>query len=189
MNAVQTTTATRSTFAKAALGTIGALTIAASAFFAQLPAVAQADASQSIIVPSAAQSSDFEAQIIDLVNQDRAAYGLGPVEFDPSLLATARDRAAAQIPQPSLNHYDTDGKLAFVKLLARDGVSYYSLAGENLARLPGLDDGTAARAEDALMHSPTHRANILQPTYNHIAVGATMDSNGRVILAQIFGSY
>ena len=123
--------------------------------------------------------------MVDLVNQDRLAYGLAPVAFDPALLPAARQRATDQVPQPVLNHYDPVGQLVFVKLLARDGVSYL-LAGENLARLAGLDDDTAPRAERALLRSPTHRANILEPTYNRIAVGATMDDQGNVIFAQLF---
>src|SRR6266542_696203 len=131
MTAAQTAwTATHFSFAKAAIGTLGALSIAASAFFAQHPVGARADTSQSLVAPAPAMSTGFDAQVINLVNDDRAAYGLGPVEFDPSLLATARERAAAQIGQPTLNHYDYDGNLAFVSLLARDGVTDYSMAGE-----------------------------------------------------------
>jgi uncharacterized protein YkwD len=36
------------------------------------------------------------------------------------------------------------------------------------------------------MNSPTHRANILEPTFDRLAVGATTDSSGRIIFAQIF---
>jgi len=174
-------------FAQTALGALSALAIAAGAFMAQQPAVVRADASQSLIAPVPMTESSFEQNILDLVNQDRTANGLGAVSFDTSLLATARERASDQIPQPTLNHYDPSGQLAFVKLLSRDGVGY-RLAGENLARLGGLDDSTALSAEDALMHSPTHRANILEPSFNRIAVGATMDSQGRVIFAQIFSA-
>ena len=60
------------------------------------------------------------------------------------------------------------------------------LAGENLARLYGPDDATVSRAEDALMRSPTHRANILEPSFNRMAIGASLDGNGRIIFAQIF---
>lgn len=130
-------------------------------------------------------ASPLESALFDLVNSDRVASGLPRLEFDPSLLPVARERAAAQKPLPSLNHYDPDGKLAFVKLLAAGGVDY-QLAGENLARLTGPDSSTAVRAEDALMHSPTHRANILEGTFNRMAIGASLDDNGRVIYAQIF---
>ena len=190
-NALQTVAATLSArrlgLRRAAVAALSALVLSASTMLAQQPLVASADVSSLLAAPAPMTESAFEQQMVDLVNQDRAVNGLAPVNFDSSLLDTARQRAADQIPQPSLNHWDADGQLAFVKDLAAEGVTY-SLAGENLARLSGLDDGTALRAEDALMHSPTHRANILEPTFSHIAVGATMDDSGRVILAQIFSA-
>jgi uncharacterized protein YkwD len=148
---------------------------------------AMADApTASATAPDAAHTATpLEVALFQAVNDDRVQSGLPPLEFDPSLLPVARARADAQRPQPSLNHYDPDGRLAFVKLLAVDNVDYV-LAGENLARLPGPDDATVFRAEDALMHSPTHRANILEPTFNRLAIGASFDANGRVIFAQIF---
>lgn len=147
--------------------------------------VAGATASAPAASNAAYVASPLEAALFAAVNGDRAQYGLPPVEFDASLLPVARARADAQKPQPSLNHYDPDGRLAFVKLLAADNVDYV-LAGENLARLNGPDDATVVRAEDALMHSPTHRANILEPSFNRMAIGASFDGNGRVIFAQIF---
>jgi uncharacterized protein YkwD len=42
------------------------------------------------------------------------------------------------------------------------------------------------RVEQALMRSPSHRQNILEPTFNRIAIGAATDSSGRVVFAQIF---
>ena len=136
--------------------------------------------------PDAAYAATpLEAALFQAVNRDRALNGLPRLDFDPSLLPVARARADAQKPQPVLNHYEPDGRLAFVKLLAAENVDYV-LAGENLARLTGPDDATVVRAEDALMRSPTHRANILEPTYNRVAIGASFDGDGRVIFAQIF---
>jgi uncharacterized protein YkwD len=132
-----------------------------------------------------ATETPLELALLNLLNADRAANGLPALAFDASLLPVARARAEAQKPLPSLSHWDPDGQLAFVKLLSADGVDY-QLAGENLARLTGPDNATATRAEDALMHSPTHRANILEPTFNRVAIGATTDGTGRVIFAQIF---
>jgi uncharacterized protein YkwD len=127
----------------------------------------------------------MEDQMIALVNADRAANGLSVLPFDESLLRTAEARASEQLAQGALSHYDADGTLAFTRLLAADGVTYL-LAGENLAQAYGADLTTAARIETALMNSPTHRANILEPTFDAIAVGTTTNSQGQVIVAQIF---
>src|SRR5688572_8441971 len=62
-----------------------------------------------------------EQALLDATNKDRAANGLPPVVMDPELLNVARQRASAQIGQPSLNRYDANGKLAFTGLLAVSG--------------------------------------------------------------------
>jgi uncharacterized protein YkwD len=84
-----------------------------------------------------------------------------------------------------LSHYDATGQVVVPTLLAAARLDYV-FAGENLARLPGPDETTAMQAEEALMDSPAHRANILEPLFNQVAVGAATDSSGRVILAQLF---
>jgi uncharacterized protein YkwD len=129
--------------------------------------------------------SPQEQALLDLTNSDRAASGLPPVVFDSMSLQVARVRAAAQIPDGPLSHYNSLGEIAFVGLLADAGVPY-SLAGENLARTSSQDASIVARLNDALMNSPTHRANILEPTFNHLAVGAATGPDGRLAFAEIF---
>jgi uncharacterized protein YkwD len=127
-----------------------------------------------------------EQALLDLTNADRAQNGLQPVAFDAASLQVARVRAAAQIPSEALSHYNSLGELAFIGLLGDAGVAY-SLAGENLA-LTSRDTSMAIRVNDSLMNSPTHRANILEPTFNWLAVGAASGSDGRLAFAEIFRS-
>jgi uncharacterized protein YkwD len=126
----------------------------------------------------------LEAALVAGVNADRTANGLAPLSFDPKLLPIARQRAADQVPLPHLSHYDAAGQVVVSPLLAAARIDYL-LAGENLARMPGPTATSAARAEAALMHSPDHRANILEPLFDRVAVGAATDRGGRVILAQV----
>ena len=72
-----------------------------------------------------------------------------------------------------------------VSLLAEAGVSY-QLAGENLARDAGLYGGIAETVEGALLQSPTHRRNILEPAFSRLAIGAAVDPSGRVAVAEVF---
>ena len=58
-----------------------------------------------------------------------------------------------------------------------------SMVGENVAY--GYTSGRAAVA--AWMASPGHRANILNPRYRLLAVGAAQASNGQWYSAQVFG--
>jgi uncharacterized protein YkwD len=126
-----------------------------------------------------------EQALLDLTNADRAANGLGPLEFDQDTLVIARERAATQINQPSLSHYNAAGDLAFVDLMA-DANLQYRLAGENLARAYDNDPAVTQRIEDALMHSPLHRKNILEQTFNRVAIGVATDGKGQITFAEVY---
>lgn len=136
---------------------------------------------------SAPLVDELELALFELTNRDRVNSGLAILQFDYELLEMARARAGAQVRETVLSHYDASGRLVFVDTIDALGVRYQSI-GENLARVdpPG---GTAAfRAEGALMASPSHRTNILEPTFQNLAVGVSTDGEGRVIFAQIFRS-
>ena len=62
----------------------------------------------------------------------------------------------------------------------------YELAGENLARAYDNDPAVTQRIEKALMHSPLHRKNILEKTFNRVAIGAATDGNGQITFAEVY---
>ena len=158
-------------------------TIARTARDALTTAAGGADAPA--IDPSQVRANAQEDTLLALVNAARAENGLGPVGFDPYTLEIARVRAADQLPAGvQLSHVDALGQLIFMNMLAEARVPY-SLAGENLAR--GTDGADVVnRLHVALMNSPTHRANILDPGFSELAVGAATDGSGRIAFAQIF---
>jgi uncharacterized protein YkwD len=133
--------------------------------------------------------TDLETALLARVNADRAAMGIAPLASDPELLDLARARAAAQVGLPSLSHYDVAGKLA-VQVLLNGGGFRYTLAGENLARLKPEDsdavDQATNEAESALLNSPLHRKNILEPRFTKLAIGAVRGPDGKLVYAQIF---
>jgi uncharacterized protein YkwD len=133
----------------------------------------------------AAAPEAIEIELFNLANRDRLAHGLPPLQLDHQLLEIARVRAAAQANQPSLSHTDPSGQLAFVRLIADVDVGY-RLVGENLARVGSPTQTAAERAEDALMNSPAHRANILEPAFDSLVVGTAVDPRGQIVFAQIF---
>jgi uncharacterized protein YkwD len=137
------------------------------------------DPSYSLLVSS-------EQALIDLTNTDRAANGLGALQFDPDTLAIARARAESQLGAQALNHYDANGQLAFAQLLGQANVGY-GLAGENLARVASGGGDLTQRVETALMQSPTHRKNILEPTFRRLAIGAATDpATGQITFAEVY---
>ena len=135
--------------------------------------------------PDSARAESTEIQLFNIANQDRGAHGLPPLQYDHQLLEVARLRAAAQAGLPSLSHLDTSGQLAFVRLIADSDVRY-RMVGENLARVANPPDTAAQRAAQALMSSPAHRANILQPAFDSLIVGTAVDPSGQIVFAQIF---
>jgi uncharacterized protein YkwD len=84
-----------------------------------------------------------------------------------------------------LTHYDAQGDLAFVNLLANARLEY-RLAGEKLARSTVTDPAVTRRIEEALMQSPKHRDNILDPTFNRVAIGAATDASGQITFAEVY---
>jgi uncharacterized protein YkwD len=153
--------------------------------FAWQPAVASGLALQLPGDPAVAQLLVVEQALLDLTNADRAAAGLPPLQFDPETEHIARQRATSQLGTAALTHYDTHGDLAFVNLLASARLDY-RLAGENLARSTVDDPAAVRRIEDALMHSPKHRDNILDPTFNRVAIGAATDASGQITFAEVY---
>lgn len=185
-------------FARLVLGALAAasLAVAALATLAGLAPPTGAEVAGVYTPPAAAVPaplapveqtaiSPLESALLSLANADRASNGLPPLALDRALLEIARVRASAQLTQADLDHYDESGQLAFVGLLTLNGLDY-ALAGENLARSPDVGAATPSRVEQALMASPTHRKNILEPAFNRAAVGVATDDRGRVAFAQIF---
>lgn len=105
-----------------------------------------------------------EAQLVDLINQARAERGLSPLEVDSRLTHAARQHTELMVQQSSLAH-QFPGEPLPQDRMAAEGVAS-DRQGENVdlnQSIPG--------AHDALMHSPPHRANILNPEYNAVGIG------------------
>ena len=103
------------------------------------------------------------------------------MQLDADVVGLARERAAAQRPDAGLTHRDDEGGLAVAVLLARAGTPYVR-AGENLAR--AQSGASPIAVEQALMLSPTHRANILEPAFDRLAVGAALPDTDRALLSR-----
>ena len=141
--------------------------------------IAHADTSYAPLEAVLAQ----ETAAIDLMNADRIANGLSPLEFDPSLATVARWRSEDMAARGYFSH-DIGGYQVF-QVLRDQGVTY-RVAGENLAYNYYSSEETAARAERALMESPSHRDNILRSDYTHIGIGVAQAPDGRFLFTQLF---
>jgi uncharacterized protein YkwD len=125
-----------------------------------------------------------EYQFIAEVNADRAANGLGPLVVNGVLSGIARHRGQ-QISTGAFSHYDAGGNLIFAGLLNAAGFPY-AFAGENLAENNFAWGQSLDMANQELMNSPEHRANILNPRYNEIGVAIVSGANGKFFYTQEF---
>jgi len=112
-----------------------------------------------------------EARMLVLVNQARAQVGLSPLHSDTLLQQAAREHSADMYKRHYFSHKTPDGKTPYDRL--HDLHLNYVTAGENLAFAADVDT-----AFSSLMQSPDHRANILNPDFRCIGIGAYRGLNG-----------
>jgi len=121
---------------------------------------------------SVVNRDDLATQVLNLVNEERAARGLGGLRMDGELTRAACMRAG-EIAQ-SFSHTRPDGS-------SWSTVSA-SAYGENIA----MGQQTAEKVIAAWMTSASHRENILRASYGSIGICA-YKSNGVMYWVQLFG--
>ncbi len=109
--------------------------------------------------------------MLALVNQERAKAGCGPVAASEPLDALAGAFSDDMARRGFFAHTDPDGKSPWDRA-AKRGVK--NLGGENIAR--GQADAKAVM--DTWMHSPGHKANILNCDYKKLGVGVHFGPGG-----------
>ena len=119
--------------------------------------------------------AQFEDQVIELVNQERAKQGISPVKKDAGLTNTADVRAAEL--EVLFSHDRPDGSDCFTAYPRGFGYK-----GENIA----AGQRNPEEVMDSWMHSSGHRANILNPNYDSIGVGYSAE-DGTPHWVQNFG--
>ena len=127
--------------------------------------------------------ADFESEVLDLVNVERAAQGLHPLSADHNLATAARNHSEDMGLQGYFSHTSLDGRTVPDRIKAA-GYSYNTY-GENIAG----GQPTPEDVIDAWMSSSGHRANILNSNFCDIGVGYAYlaDSTYRHYWTQDFG--
>lgn len=121
---------------------------------------------------------DVSAQVLELVNQERAKAGVSPLAPDDKLAASALIRAGEL--KISYSHTRPDGapcSTALDETGASDGSSRW---GENIAS----GYGSAEAVVSAWMGSPGHRSNILDPVFTHMASARCGNSWTQLFIAR-----
>ncbi|MFJ4872379.1 CAP domain-containing protein [Streptomyces sp. NPDC088757] len=112
-----------------------------------------------------------EAEVLRLVNAERATVGCTPVTADARLVSLAGAFSADMAARGFFDHTDPDGDTPWARA-QKAGVS--TLAGENIAR--GQAD--AAAVMESWMNSDGHRANILNCDFKTMGVGVYFGDGG-----------
>lgn len=137
--------------------TAGAATVAASA-------------TSGVAGTTAEPVSPEEARFVELINVVRSKHGVGPLTIDPGLRASAQAWSGNLAAAGVLAHGDLGALLGGYRAVA-----------ENLAMAASVDE-----AFNALVASPGHAANLLNPTYTVIGVGVSRMADGRLVTCQLF---
>jgi hypothetical protein len=108
--------------------------------------------------------AEAEARMLVRVNRDRRRHGLAALELDPAVSAVARAHSAEMQQAGVVAHVSpTTGE-------AQDRIRAAGLRTplvlENVARAYGV-----VEAQEGLMNSPGHRANLLSPLATRIGIG------------------
>ena len=121
----------------------------------------------------AATPEQEEKQVLNLVNQERAAVGAPALQMTDELQAVADIRAQELVS--TFSHTRPDGSTCFTALEGTLIGQIATYVGENIAM--GYSD--AESVMDAWMNSPGHKSNILDSDYTHIGIGCYEDSGLR----------
>jgi len=115
----------------------------------------------------------MEWRMLRLLNKDRKKNGnLQPLSMQDDLRAVARKHSQDMAKKDYFEHVNLEGKSPAQRLEIARITDVTS--GENLAKIGGYHNPTQF-AEQGLMNSPGHRANILQPLYNVVGIGIVQD--------------
>ncbi len=127
-----------------------------------------------------AQPKDEAAdrQLFQAINRKRAANGLPSLKWDNALANAARQHAEAMAAQKSLSH-GFPGEPSLHSRATRAGARFSWLS-ENVAAGPNAEN-----ISEQWMHSPNHRANLLDADMDTIGAGA-IERNGVVFAVADF---
>jgi uncharacterized protein YkwD len=124
-----------------------------------------------MVAPALAAPSDTPlaaelVEVIGLVNDERAQYGLGPLTFNDRLTLSAQTYAESMAEGNFFAHTGPDGSTMVGRAEAA-GYAAWLFLGENLAG----GQTTPERVVAAWMRSPGHRANVLSDQASEIGIG------------------
>lgn len=115
--------------------------------------------------------SDMEREVVVLINQIRASYGLPELTLNEKLSSVARVKAQDMASNKYFSHTSPTYGSPF-DMMRSFGITY-NTAGENIA----MGYKTAEAVVNGWMNSEGHRANILNSSFTQIGMGYVSNGN------------
>jgi uncharacterized protein YkwD len=123
----------------------------------------------------------LEAQVVDLVNVERAKLGCTPIRANDQLTQSARGHSADMAARGYFDHTTPEG-VTFSTRISNAGYQWRGAA-ENIAK----GQRSPADVMNSWMNSAGHKANIQNCKYLDLGVGVVADAKGSLIWTQNFG--
>jgi uncharacterized protein YkwD len=124
------------------------------------------------------QTLRIERSLLSSVNEARRGQGLPPLRWDESLAAAARRHAAVMAEHGSAQHA-FGGEPGLSARVKQTG-AHFSWLSENVTQGP-----TSEFIHAQFMHSPSHRANIVDMDMNSIGIGV-VERDGQLYAVEDF---
>lgn len=124
-------------------------------------------------------------QLLADTNAQRASLGLAPLTLNSELSAAAAAKAADMFAKNYWAHNSPTGTTPWY-WITNAGYGY-TVAGENLAK----NFSDSQTVVNAWMASPTHRANMIKPSYQEVGfavVNGTLQGEDTTLVVQMFGA-
>lgn len=142
-------------------------------------AAAELGVANAVAAPAPSINAGPEMQVLNLVNAERAKYGLAPLSWDAVNLAPGAAVRAQEIAV-YFSHTRPDGSSCFT------AITNPGMVGENIA----AGQRSPEEVVNDWMNSPGHRANILNARFTKLGVGYFYNSQDmyRYYWVQMFSS-
>ncbi|MDP4118054.1 MAG: CAP domain-containing protein [Bacillota bacterium] len=127
-----------------------------------------------------AATTEFAKEVLSLVNQQRANYGLKALSYSTKLEAVAYLHSEDMAKNNYFSHTSLAGQSPFDRL--KDAGITYSIAEENIA----AGQKTPQEVMDSWMNSEGHRANILNADVTEMGIGIYEGGSYGIYWTQMF---
>ncbi|WP_255298582.1 SafA/ExsA family spore coat assembly protein [Brevibacillus dissolubilis] len=146
----------------------------------QFPNPALIHPGDKVTVPLFLEIKSFESEVVTLVNQQRAKYGLKALRANWELARVARYKSADMRDKNYFSHTSPTYGSPF-DMMKQFGIRY-TAAGENIA----AGQTTPQQVVTSWMNSEGHRRNILNANFTEIGVGYASGGSYRHYWTQMF---